>query len=343
MDFKNNPLYGVSTIYELSKVLDISIDKLKEGAERQYITYYINKHGKKRCINMPPKEKREGTFKLSKCLQLLDYPEYVKAGWEGQNNFQNAQIHLGAKEVKTTDIKHFYPNTHKKYVEKFLKEKLNITDEALDCILKYVIHKDYLPTGSHTSALLAYFAHKELFDSIYNKMKKNSIKMTLYVDDITLSSQKHIGNWTIKYIQNTLKFHGLKLNKEKIKQYGYKGAKITGKFISQNGKITTPKHFCKEVQDILKEKPIKEMIENELLRLLGKIGYIRQTEPMKFIIQHNMVKKQIKRLHKNEKQQTYISKGEKEQWNEWTTTMLRKIRILGKWQNEQKCMTHLKF
>lgn len=333
MDFKNNPLYGISTVEELSKILEISIDDLMKGSEVPYRTFIIKKINKKtnkikkRVINPYPDEKAETLYKLSICFQLLDYPEYVMSGWEGQNNLKNATAHVGAKETMILDVTHYFPYTQKKYVKNFLKEKLKISGEALECILKYVIHKNYLPTGSPTSSILAYFAHKELFDFIFKTMKKDGIKTTLYVDDITLSSKGHIGDWVIKYIKNTLKRHGLYLKKAKIKRFGYKGTKITGKFISQGGKITAPWHFSEEVKEMLNEMPIKEMSEKRLLRLLSKIGIIRETEPMKFIVQHNMAKKQIRRLHKLNKQKINNINERKKEWNKWKSNLLNKIHI----------------
>ena len=344
MNLENNPLYGISTIEELSKVFSMSIEKLKEGTEKTYRTITIrqekNNKIKKRRIDIPPCEKSEGLFKLAKCFQLIDYPEYVMAGWECQNNLLNAEAHVGAKEVITLDVTHFFSNSKKKYVEKFLKERLKISGEALEYMLKYVTHNGYLPTGSPTSSILAYLSHKDLFDSIYKTMSKNNIKMTLYIDDITLSSQGHIGNWTIKYIKNTLKQHGLYLKKAKIKHFGCKGSKITGKFISQNGKITAPWHFSKEVKEMLKSKPIKEMTEKELQSLLSKIGIIRQTEPKMFIAQHNIAKKQIRRLHKQNKPEITSEKERRTKWNNWTPTLLSKIHIVGTWSKQLPTQTN---
>ena len=135
------------------------------------------------------------------------------------------------------DISHCFPNTKAKYIKRFF-ESCGAKGEILDILLKLTTYKDYLPTGAPTSTLLLTFAHKDIFDFIYNKMQRNNVDMTIYVDDITLSTHEHMSNSVIKYVNKVLKQHALWLKKSKTKRYGYRHAEVTGVHIAQNGKLS---------------------------------------------------------------------------------------------------------
>lgn len=129
-------------------------------------------------------------------------------------------------------------------------------------------------------------------------MKELDIDMTVYVDDITLSTHKHIGNWVIKYINNALKTNGLHLKKSKTKRYGYKHAVVTGVHINQCGKMTPPFAIGHSVVETLRNKEVKDMTITELQAFIAKISYIQQFKPKNLIVSKNKAIKQLKKLYK---------------------------------------------
>lgn len=165
-------------------------------------------------------------------------------------------------------------------------------------IVKLTTLNGYLPTGLPTSMLLACFAHKDIFDQIYTKMKDCETDMTTFVDDITLSTDKHIGNWAISYINNLLKSHGLHLKKSKIKRFGYKYAVVTGVYIAQDGTLSTPFKMCYSVIETLKAKELSQMNKKELQKLIAKIAYIRLLQPNKFKVTQSKAIKLLKKYKK---------------------------------------------
>ena len=130
-------------------------------------------------------------------------------------------------------------------------------------------------------------------------MAQNSIKMTLYVDDITLSSDNYIGNWAIKYCQNTIKKHGLWLKASKIKRFGYKKACITGVWFNQAKQKSVPHKLDFAFIKKLREKPISEMTEKDTRKLIGKIGYIQKIEPNKYQATKRKLIKRLKEVIKS--------------------------------------------
>ena len=196
------------------------------------------------------------------------------------------------------DISHCYPNTKEKYIRNFFAENFEVSDEVLDLLIKLTTYNGYLPTGAPTSTILLCFAHKEVFDIIYKTMQKHGVDMTVYVDDITLSTHGHIGNWVIKYINNALKRHGLFLKKAKTKRYGFRHSVITGVHTAQSRKMSAPFSVGHSVITTINGKNLAQMSITELQSIVSKISYIQQFTPGKMVVIKNKAIRQIKKLQK---------------------------------------------
>lgn len=288
----------LTSMQGLLKVLDCTLEECQSAIKKGYRKFRIVKDGKIRLIEEPNPELKIILQNLLKFLrQYLPSPDYCMAGYEGQNNIKNAEKHIKKREVITMDISHYFPNTQAKYVKAFF-EKLGMSGEVLDLIVDLTTYNGHLPTGAPTSTFLSFWVHKDIFDSIYNKMQELETDMTIYVDDITLSTHKHIGNWVIGYINNALKTHGLFLKKSKTKRYSYRNAVVTGVYIAQDGKLSTPYKMGYSVVKTLQDKDIKQMSIKELQKFIAKISYMQQIDPKCFKISRFKAIKQLKRLIK---------------------------------------------
>lgn len=285
----------------LLTILETTEYKLKDAISIGYKRYKQYKNGKGRWIEKPNDTLKELQKRLLEYLQKdLVCPTYCMAGFKGQNNIKNADKHTNKREVITMDIAHCFPNTQTKYIRKFFVEKYEVTGEVLELLTQLTTYNGYLPTGAPTSPLLLAFAHKEVFDCIYKKMQEHNVDMTVYVDDITLSTCKHIGNWVISYVNNSLKTHGLWLKKSKIKRFGYKFTEVTGVHIAQSGKLYAPFKISYSVIKDLHEKTLDEMSLKELQKIIAKISYLQQFEPKKMQVTKVKLIKQLKRLLKED-------------------------------------------
>ena len=244
------------------------------------IRHIFNKDKNKlRKIEMPNDVLKNLQKEITSVLQkYIDRPAYCMSGWKGTNNILNASVHAGKKFTITLDIAHYFPNSKAKYVEKFWQD-VGFYGEDLDRLIKLTTFDGHLPTGAPTSSILAALIHKPLFDVIYEKMLKQGITFTTYVDDLTYSSDIHISGGVIKYSGSVLNTHGLRLKASKIKRFGYKGAFITGVKTTQSGKLQMPFKQGHKVIKMLQAKNIEDMNETELRKLIGKIGYIQQINP----------------------------------------------------------------
>ncbi len=141
----------------------------------------------------------------------------------------------------------------------------------LTSILTYDNH---LPTGAPSSQLLTYWAYKKTFNDIYKKAKSYGILMTLFVDDLTFSSEQPIPQSFKDYVVNRLNSEGLSINKKKTKTFNenqYK--KTTGTVISPDNKLLVPNKLQHKIY-ILKHKENKT--DKEIMSLKGMLNSARQ-------------------------------------------------------------------
>ena len=64
---------------------------------------------------------------------------------------------------------------------------LLLTSPDVAKLLSDITTLNYIPTGSPSSQILAYFAYEEMFINMFNVSQEFNCKMTLYVDDLTFS------------------------------------------------------------------------------------------------------------------------------------------------------------
>lgn len=297
-DKKQVNLYGISTLSELSQALKISEENLIEETKKGYRSYFVQGKTKKRLIEEPNMILRSVLKDLKKILfEMFDCPEYNKC-WLGGNNYINAQAHVGQHAYATTDISSFFTNSKACYVRRFFKNKLNISGEALEILVQMCTFRGHIPTGAPTSSILAFLAHKDLFDEIAEYMSKKDIIFTLYVDDITLSAKHGITGEEIKFIKSVLKKHKLEIKLEKTKFYSFKKAMITGFYLNQGGKVSVPDSVGYKVVSLLREKPLEDMNKKELRRLIGLINYCQTADKRSFSTTKRKMIKQLKQLEK---------------------------------------------
>lgn len=136
---------------------------------------------------------------------------------KGKSHIDNAKFHIENNYVVALDLSKFFSKCSINYVYKFFKYKLNmsytnakflseittidITKYELIPIvqkwysianekLKYSLSIIHVPTGSCLSQKLAFLSYMEMFDEINDYCNQNNILMSVYVDDIVISSKK---------------------------------------------------------------------------------------------------------------------------------------------------------
>ncbi|OIQ19315.1 MAG: hypothetical protein BM557_06320 [Flavobacterium sp. MedPE-SWcel] len=177
---------------------------------------------------------------LNNVLYKLKIPEYFFGGIKKKDGVLNARHHQGNKYFFLTDLKNFYPSVHFTSVEKALRKEGFYPDVA-KLITRICTKEGAIPQGCPTSSFLASLVVYHSCDDLFEKYKKEGLKVSVYVDDITISSPVNFKERT-PLILEELRSRGLKINFKKT-HYCTKNPIVTGIQVKNNGISSLPHTF----------------------------------------------------------------------------------------------------
>lgn len=278
-DFKNNPMSGYKYF-----------DKI-EITNREYFkclpkTEYIHK-------------------RLKKLFDNLIKEDYLKSGIKKQSYISNAKIHLKNNYFFLIDITNFFPSITKKYIKKELiltyKQSNDVAEfisNALTAPQKKANNQRALVTGSPISQFFSYVINKKMFDELEILAKNYGVKFSLYVDDISFSSNKIISHDFLQKVFYIIKSNGYEISKNKPdKKKFYRGkiginSIITGIVMSKDG-IFIPKLREERIENQIEELKNIDSSSDDFKKLYDKtISSIQQA-----IIVNDIYKKYLLRLN----------------------------------------------
>jgi len=178
--------------------------------------------------------------------QMERLPYGVMGGRKGYSVVDNAKYHASSPALMKYDIKDFFPSI--KYVDVFhiFRYQLNYCEEAANILAHLTTfensrHGVHVPQGSPTSMSIAIFAVEKMSCVVDDYCRKNGLKFSIWVDDITISGPydrlcRHRS--TINHMLNSTHY---RINPDKhsgIVRKGQKGRSVTGVIISNDGRLT---------------------------------------------------------------------------------------------------------
>lgn len=284
MDLTTCKLYGVQRKRDLTNILKINCKEINK-ISNSYKPYITNK-GKKRLIEpIYSIELKRVQKKIQNLLKEIEYDINIFSGISGKSYIDSGRFHLKSKYVVALDISKFFPNTSREKVYHFFRydmknssdvakiltdlctidlEKINDIDEE---VLKYVDenkirYKRHIPTGSPISCILSYLVNYKMFDKIVNLGEECGCKISIYVDDVVISSKDKISKQLVDRVIGIIKSNGYVIQKTKLKFYGKNDFKrVTGNIISKDGtKLVIPNKIRYKM---IKIKKNKEIVKNE--------------------------------------------------------------------------------
>ena len=181
-----------------------------------YIKFDKIIRGKKRTIDHPNLSLSIIHSRIFELLRRITPPDYLHSGVKGRSYISNAEAHIGPFPVCTLDIKSFYPSTTFTRVYNCYHKVFLCSPDVSFFLTKVSTNGEFLPTGSQLSQILAFYCHKEIFDTIYNNSIKDNFTMTCYVDDITISGNGLNKKWIYDNVKKVIKSKGLEYHKEKF-------------------------------------------------------------------------------------------------------------------------------
>lgn len=285
-------LYKCGSLTKLSEILHLSLEQLKELDSIIKYNHFKTqkKDGKDREITAPDKQLKNIQKRILYLLSKVRREDWLISGERGKSYIDNAKAHKNAKYMVTIDISSFYDNCSREYVYRFYRDVLKMPSDIAAKLADITTYANKIPTGCPTSQLLSYYAYYNMFAEL-NEMsfEKHGCKFTLYVDDMTFSSEVpfHKDN-LIKDVNKILNKYGHKPKRSKIKYYGSNHNKqITGVILTTSSELNVPNRLQKIIVDDTKKlkskmKMKKKITDNEIKKLNGRVQVARRIDPLIF-------------------------------------------------------------
>ena len=301
MDYINCKLYKLQSKKQLREWLGIKNSSFFRFSNLAHnISPLIStKNGKRRLIEVPSPALRQVQANILSFLTRLDYPAYLFSGLKKRDFIGNASQHSVNKYVFKLDISKFFPSISREYVYRFFRTVLetsadvaeiltnctttniimarydnaDVKESVVDFIKQYNLPIAHLTTGAPTSMLLSYLCNRSMFDEIHLFSSANAWTFSIYVDDITISSNSPIKYELRKQIIQIIKSHGYSVSMKKTKYYTPNKMKtITGVAIDRHGKLRTPNKLLFKAHQKITEYKSKNLSITSWQSLRGTIG-----------------------------------------------------------------------
>lgn len=210
---------------------------------------------------------------LREVLYSLQLPAYFFGGIKNKDAVLNARYHQGNKYFFLTDLKDFYPSVSFRSVESALRKEGFYPDVAR-LITRLCTKEGAIPQGCPTSSFLASLVVYHSAGDLFQTYMDQGLKVSIYVDDITISSPVDFKN-NVPQIIEDLRERDLKINFDKT-YYQTKNPVVTGVCVKNNG-ISALKHTYDRSNDP-KNKEASRQGHKQRIDYIKKVAK-RKTHP----------------------------------------------------------------
>ncbi|WP_353930869.1 reverse transcriptase family protein [Okeanomitos corallinicola TIOX110] len=251
-----SPFYYLQTKKKLANLLNLKLTNLKQlTLSKDLYTekeFFDPQRNKPRLVEKPKPELKQVQKCIEELLKRIEIPNYIHGPAKGCSYVSNAKAHINSLEVRSLDIKKYFPSTASKRIYWFFHKRMKCSSDVAGILTKLSSYKEHLPTGSPLSPLLSYFAHIDMWEEINEIVELAGCTLTVYVDDVTISGT-HVSDKLIWQIKKKFHGYGLLSNDTKEKDYrGKKSSEVTGVIIKK-GILKLPNRQHKKMYEIRKE------------------------------------------------------------------------------------------
>jgi hypothetical protein len=215
--------------------------------------------------------------RIGDLLARIELPDYLFSQ-RGRSYADNARQHVGEIPLIKTDIHKFYPSTTRAMVYKMFLEDFQCADDVAGRLADICCYRQiHLPTGSAVSGRIAFFAARQMFDSISDLAASKGCTMTTYVDDITISGGA-ASKTLLGEVRKIVHQHGLKTKQAKSKTFSATAAKtVTGAVIAGD-QLRLPNQRHQKIHEVRQELATASSLERPRIQrvLRGRIQEAKQ-------------------------------------------------------------------
>lgn len=212
-DITQCALYRCQSRRRLCEILFLSRSQLKDLANTA--THYrrkeqLKKDGSVRILHAPSAPLKRAQKRISELLMRLEPPSYLMCPVRGRSNIENAALHRGAKAFRFLDLASFFPSCKSAKIYNFFKTQLKCSEDVSFELTRLTTLEGSLPQGSPSSPILAFWAYRDMWDELSQAVEHAGCRMTVWVDDITLSGMKVPNQYAYK-LKKIIESHGLSI------------------------------------------------------------------------------------------------------------------------------------
>ncbi len=304
MKYDNCPLYSLKSKKVLKHLLVVKDSALfKQDHVALLVEPYIDSGRKPRLIEPPHTELKIIQKKIKNMLGKIEIPDNIFSGIKGRSYADNAVFHTGEhlRHLFKIDLTAFFPSIKREAVYRFFYEDLlcapdiaqiltNFTTidltkskvKDIEAVYQFLASKNvksynHLISGAPTSQILSYLVNHKMFDEMQAVSDENNVTMTVYVDDVTFSSEYYISAIFKEKIYKIIRKYDYQVSKKKVKSYSKTYPKlVTGVIIDASGHVTVKNSLRKKISlehEHLREYP-DDIVSRQRLR--GLITAARQ-------------------------------------------------------------------
>lgn len=301
---EDSQFYGLKSKKKLRNLLLIGDN---ESVHSEYQIYRLKDTN--RIVEEPKGRTKFLHQRIFKFLKEIETPDYLYSSVKGKSHIDNARTHLKNDYVVSLDLSKFFQKCDSGHVYDFFRNKMKMSEinasllseittidiskfelnanvkdwfQVVNGQLRYPIPVRHLPTGSCLSQLLAFFSYMDMFDEIYQYCSLKHFTLSVYVDDVVISSKRRISKKSVKYVMYIFSKYGHEVNTSKISSYiKDRPKKVTGIHINKDRQLKAPSkhHFTiKKMRCEFEET----RDPNSLKSLIGKIRYVNGIESAHF-------------------------------------------------------------
>lgn len=275
---ESSPLFKLENKRRLAQLLRLerkAMTALLARADDNYTVGSVPKpDGTMRDTETPKADLKHVQKRLLRLLSRIQYPAYLHSGVKGRSYRTNATEHAGNGAVAKIDMKKFFPSTTFEHVKRGFRNAFQCSPDIAYVIARLCTYGGHVPTGSPISCLIAYYAHKQLFDALFVICTRKGWKLTCYVDDLTISGPG-VNRKSLVSIRRAAIPSGLILHKEAV--YAKDAAKLITGNIVQGASVKLPNRRRRAIYDglsILRSEHLGDtlQLDRELRSLKGRIN-----------------------------------------------------------------------
>lgn len=300
---EKSPLYRLRNRRKLAKLLNLPPHYFSKDHTYEYVKFSKPKPNGEgdRKFTVPEDLLKSIQKQVCRLLERIETPSWVISGKKSCSYITNAEMHLKNRFVKTMDISKFYDSAERSRIFEMFINTFKMEKDIARLMTMLVTYNGTLPTGSPSSQLIIYWTYCDMFSYINEVSANYNCNFSLYVDDMTFSSNYPIQSKIRNEVSCILKKNGLLAKRIKDHYYQSTNVKIvTGVGIKDGRKVVLNKKRKQAID--LYEKCKKNSNIYDIEKLNGTLCSLRQIEPEIFPEIYGYVKqyeRELKELSRN--------------------------------------------